>query len=210
MGADLRWWQDTSLLATADALSFVTTDLLERMGFPESLGPESNSEIDPVLESLEQARERTVDRLASIAERLADAGDIERAFALDTKVDAFHSDTGMAAYMPDLGEFKTREDVSLFGPRTLSQVRLEVAWLVDQLRPDRVTVNEYGVPTKLGAPDAAEYRWGPLLGAGDDPSTAWAERFASGSWVRRIFETAAGELPAMFGLGASERPRRNE
>ena len=41
MGGDLRWWQDATLLVTADALSFVTTDLLERIGFPEVLGRDS-------------------------------------------------------------------------------------------------------------------------------------------------------------------------
>ena len=35
IGGDVRWWRDATLLATADGLSFVATDLLERIGFPD-------------------------------------------------------------------------------------------------------------------------------------------------------------------------------
>jgi hypothetical protein len=49
MGADLGWWHDAALLATVDALSFVTTDLLERLGFPASFG-EGWSENNPVIQ----------------------------------------------------------------------------------------------------------------------------------------------------------------
>jgi hypothetical protein len=95
MGGDLGWWHDATLLATADALSFVTTDLLERLGFPTTLEEEWSGENDPSIQSLERTRERTVERLAGIAERLADAGDINRAFALDAQMDSFESDQPM-------------------------------------------------------------------------------------------------------------------
>jgi hypothetical protein len=200
MGGDLRWWQDATLLVTADALSFVTTDLLERIGFPDVLGEEWSPDDDLAIRSLSEARERAVERIAGIAERLADAGDIERAFALDTQVDAFVSNQPMTTYTPDLGVFRTSEGVTLIGKRALADVRTEVGWIVDQLRPDPVHVNEYGVPTSPGAPHPAEYRWGRLFGPEDDPATAWERRYAAGSWLRAIFERAERELPAMFGL----------
>jgi hypothetical protein len=130
MGADPPWWRDATLRATADVLSFVSTDLVERTGFPEQ---------------------------------------------------------------------------TMVGPRALDEVRREVAWLLDQLRPDTVIVNEYGEPTSPGTPHPAVYRWGPLL-AGEDPSSAWNQRFCAGSWLRRIFDTSAEELPAWFGIKSPAQP----
>jgi hypothetical protein len=182
----------------------VATDLLERVGFPTSrFGEEWSAENDPHLESLLSARERITNRLAGIAQRLAEAGDIDRAFALDGKVDALSTGRAMSAYMPGMGEFRTREDVVLIGPRSLDWVRDQIAWLVDQVRPSPVLVNEFGRPTSSAAPEPTIYRWGRLLVDSDDPSHAWDQRFAAGSWLRRIFDTASKELPRMFGIEAS-------
>jgi hypothetical protein len=110
----------------------------------------------------------------------------------------------MTTYTPDLGEFRTGEGEKIFGKRPLNDEQQEVGWLVDQLRPDPVKVNEYGDPTRPSKRGAAEYRWGRLLKPNEDPATAWSQRFASGSWLRRIFDTASRELPVMFGLKASD------
>jgi hypothetical protein len=200
MGREMFWWKDTPLLVTADALSFVATDLLERIGFPASHGKGWSPENDPAIQSLQEVRVRTVQRLASIAERLADAGDIHRAFAVDTQVDAFESNQPMTTSTPDLGEFRTRAGVPMIGKRSLSDTQQEVGWLVDQLRPDPVTGNEYGVPVSPQTATALEYRWGRLFKPGENQSTVWDHRFASGSWLRSIFDRASKELPAMFGL----------
>jgi hypothetical protein len=288
MGADWGWWRETPLLATVDALSFVTTDLLERLGFPEfpeglrrrilegeryqglepaeastatiAEGPEPEELPDMWLPSPEaferaiaeypgvdleaetwaylkwartekarleapdvtwlkvieqvhewrlqtaerfqspqQTRGRVIERLTDIAQRLAEAGDLERAFVLDGQIDTLKSG-GMGIYSPNLGVFRTKDEITHIGPRALSGPRTEVGWLVDQLRADRIDVTEDGTPIKLGAPDPSEYRWGALFEAGDSPSTAWDERFVPDSWIRRTFDRAAKELPVMFGI----------
>jgi hypothetical protein len=201
----VTWVGGMTRLSTADALSFVTTDLLKRLGFPTTLEEEWSGENDPSIQSLERTRERTVERLAGIAERLADAGDINRAFALDAQMDSFESDQPMTTYTPDLGEFRTREGVTVvFSKRPLDDARQEVGWLADQLRPDPIKVNEYGNPVPPGERDASRYRWGLLFKLNEDPATAWNQRFDSGSWLRRIFATASRELPVVFGLKVSD------
>jgi hypothetical protein len=58
----------------------------------------------------------------------------------------------MTTYTPDLGEFRTREGVTVvFGKRPLDDARQEVGWLADQLRPDPIKVNEYGNPVPLAS-----------------------------------------------------------
>ncbi|MEU1284489.1 hypothetical protein [Kitasatospora sp. NPDC005856] len=195
MGADQRWWQDTDLLETADALSFVAVDLLERTGFPETLREE-----DPRLQSLALARERTVERLTGIAQRLAEAGDSQRAFLIDGQLEFFLSpDLPMAIYAPTLDLLETKDGIAWLD-RPLSPMRDEVGWIVDQLRPDPIAVNEYGEPATPGAPNPAEYRWGGLLDDGEEGALAWDQRFSPGSWLRRIFDRAGKDLPARFGL----------
>jgi hypothetical protein len=194
------------LVVTADALSVVTIDLLERIGFPYILGKEWSPENDPRLLSLEQARERTVERLTIVAQRLAEAGDVRRALLIDGQVDTFESeDLPMATYTPDLG-LLTAKDGTPQLERPMADVRQEVSWLVDQLRPDPIAVNEYGTPTTAGAPHPAEYRWGYLFDSGDDTASAWDRRFAEGSWLRRIFDRAEKEIRAIFGLEAPATP----
>ncbi len=210
MGADPLWWEDPSLRAAADALLFVSTDLAERMEVVDRADAQGLAGIERSFQSVERVHERTVERLIGIADRLAADGDIERAFALDNQADALQSDSVPVAYVPDLGAFVPLDGRIHVGKRMFSDVRSQVGWLVDQLRADPVTVNEYGVPISPDAPHAAVYRWGPLFGVGDDPSAAWEQRFSSDSWLRRIFETSREELSAIFGVQSRASPRPDE
>ncbi|MEV0602157.1 hypothetical protein AB0I82_23005 [Streptomyces sp. NPDC050315] len=210
MGANQRWWQDPTLRETVDALSFIATDLLERTRLPEILmedeqdeDPEARLSAQQSLQSISVERERTVDRLAGVAQRLAEAGDSQRAFLIDGQVDLLLSpDLPVGIYAPTLEPLETIEGITLFGRRPLSPLRDEVAWIVDQLRPDPITVNEYGAPIASGAPEPAKYRWSHLFDAHDEPEGMWEQRFTQNSWLRRIFARAASELPALYGLNS--------
>ena len=107
MGQNPDWWQDPSLRAAADALAYVSTDLLERMNFPEHLSEESLERIEESLQSVGHARQATFERLVGAADRFAAAGDLDRAIALDTQADALRSDRPIAIFEPDLGRLQS-------------------------------------------------------------------------------------------------------
>jgi hypothetical protein len=186
-GADERWWQDATLLAVADAICFVAIDLLGRLEYPDTLGEERPAEIDSLIQELQEVRDRAVRRLPYLADLLAGAGDIDRALTVNMQVDALESRGKMPTYIPD--EFR------------MSYEACQVGWLTDQLRRDPVVkVNEYGVPLSPCAQDASDYRWCQLFTVNEDRSIAWNQRFASGSWLRSIFDRARRELPGLYGL----------
>jgi hypothetical protein len=211
MGADPLWWRDERFLVTADAVCFTATDLLEQLGFPDHEGDEQDHETETGLQELYLSRNHTIDQLNGFATLFAEAADVERAVALFGQVDALSLPSSMRVYMPALDFISTvdEDDINWLHPRQLSGVRMEICWLVDQLRPGpAVAVNEWGAPFAPDAPDAAAYRWGLLLEPGEDFETMWNSRFAQGSSLRRIFQTAGSELPELFGLDPDQLPSR--
>ncbi|MGW2288561.1 hypothetical protein [Streptomyces phaeochromogenes] len=207
MGADQSWWRDQTLREAADALSFVATDLLERTSFREILTEEGQRQnpaawqsVQESLRLIEIARERAVERLEGVAQRLAQAGDSQRALRIDGQVEALVlPDFFMWVYAPTLDRLETRDGETELD-RPLSSVRTEVAWIVDQLRPDPIAANEYGEPAVANAPEHAVYRWSHLFDVHEGAEGAWDRRFSQGSWLRRIFARAGTDLRARFGL----------
>jgi hypothetical protein len=212
-----------------DTVAYVVTDLLERLRFPELPTPALTLGGDPdepgtadttALDTLDGERQRTRFRIAGVAQRLAEAGDVEDASRIDGQVDAL-STGDMRTYGPVLrplviekSEYETEMIL-----RNLGWLRREFGWLVDQLRPDDTVapaLNEYSEAVARYGIDPTAYRWGRIIDADVDTSAAWDQRFTHDSWLRLIFEKAATELPVMMGaqtmagMGTPPRPEHSE
>jgi hypothetical protein len=96
-GAEPQWWKDPALLASIDLVSYITFDLLERSAGEQTINTEEEqgesleNEADRAgaEQLLHEERQRVVDRLAGVAQRFAEMGDVARAFALDGQVESF-------------------------------------------------------------------------------------------------------------------------
>lgn len=191
-GAKPLWWKDPVLLANIDLVSYVTFDLLLRLADEQSMntadetGAASEDEADrpdPV-ELLLEEKHFVVDRLAGMAQRFAELGDVTRALALDRQVEALRRGK-MPTYAPPQSE--TVPD---------NPYLEELRWLVDQLRDDGIAVNEYGEPVHLPAPDPYAYRWGLLSEPAGEAKSLWEHRYDADSWLERLSEQSRSELSA--------------
>jgi hypothetical protein len=193
-GAEPQWWKDPTLLASIDLVSYITFDLLERsaggqtINTEEQQGESVQTEADRAAaeELLHEERQRVVDRLAGVAQRFAEMGNVPRAFALDGQVEAFVRGK-MPTYAPPPGD--TVPD---------NPYLKELRWLVDQLRDDAIAVNEYGQPVHSPVPDPYAYRWGLLCESTGHAKSLWEQRYDANSWLQRLSVQARTELRARF------------
>jgi hypothetical protein len=192
-GAGTDWWRDLRDLVTVDAAIWIASDLLDRLTPPDPAHPLP----DGILDRLHERRRTAVLELVGIAERQHEMGYADDADGTTDLVRALYATDVPKAYTVPLDSYTRLEDgVEIIGGRPFEFARSEVSYIVDHLRPDRISVNGFGEPRELDPLPASRYRWGRLLETSDDASTAWQQRFAENSWFRRVMQRGHDEYPS--------------
>lgn len=191
MRDDAEWWKSEKSLAQADAIYFVASDLIERYQIEIGEGD---------LQSLFEALTRALDRLNGTAQRLSESGDTKDAANLDVLSDSlqFH-DT--PSYVPQLSSWGNEYyDEILTTGGLLDRLRKEFSWLTAELRESKIKVDRDGNPLEKNTQASETYRWGVLFSPNETAAEAWEQRFAKGSWFRRVMNTASSQLPKLLGV----------
>jgi hypothetical protein len=190
---DAGWWRDASILVTADATVWVSSDVMDRLTPPH----DSNSQFESALDTMTKRRCTAIVRLVEIAKQQSLVGD--RTSASDTSNLANNLQTLdlRPSYLVDLDSYtRLDDDTEIIGERPFGWMRAEVSWCVDYLRPDPIKVDNFGEPLDLNPPMPSVYRWGRLLRSEDDPDTVWGSRLSDNSWFRRVLQRARNEYPS--------------
>jgi hypothetical protein len=188
---DAGWWRDVTILVTADATVWVASDIMDRL-----TPPDSNSQFESALDTMQNRRRSAIKRLVEIAEQQKFVGD--RTSASDTINIAKRLRTldPQPSYSVDLDGYTRLHDHVEIIERPFAWVRAEVSWFVDYLRPYPLDVDSFGEPLGVDPPPASVYRWGRLLRSDVDPATVWESGFSDNSWFRRVVQRAKYEYPS--------------
>lgn len=192
-GAHTDWWRDIRDLETVDATVWVASDLLDRL-MPSD---ESHSGFEGIIDRLHERRRTAVLRMTEITERQKEMGNAGDAAETTSLVRALYETNPPKVYTAHLDAYIRQEDqIHIIGGRPFDFMRLEVSYIIDHMRPDRIEVDGFGEPRQLDPPPAVTYRWGRLLRPTDDIATAWEKRFADDSWFRLVMQRGRDEYPS--------------
>jgi hypothetical protein len=179
------WWHDNLELARTDAIYDVGYDLARMFGWP----------LDYRDSYFAEERDRTIDRLSGVAQRLSESGNAAAAARLDEQVEYLRF-RNMVSYMPELPLSLNQDDdeIVVIGEGGSGPLRRELLWLTAELREHKIVVDRDGDPVQGESESAEQYRWGPLFSSSDNIITAWDDRFRNNSWFRRLMDLAPSEL----------------
>jgi hypothetical protein len=189
MGADPRWWQWPIERERTDALYIVASDLADRLQLDIELAP-----------SFWASRGDMISRIDVLAGRLSDAGNTGGAADLDAQATALQAED-IASYLPKLPDWGDRNhDYIITAGGPFDRSRKEVAWLIDRLRPDAITVDRDGKPRAQVDSSAANYRWKHLISQVDGHNADLTNFFGQKSWFRSLLNLARQENEKIFNL----------
>jgi hypothetical protein len=135
------WWRDAIILVRADATVWVASDIMDRL-----TPPDSNSQFENALDTMQSRRGSAIKRLVEIAEQQKLIDDRTSASNTMNIAKRLRTLEPQASYLVDLdGYTRLHDHVEIIG-RPFTWVRGEVSWLVDCLRPDPCELDRFGEP----------------------------------------------------------------